>query len=153
MTDPAAPGAIPDAVETTRFGRLAVDPETVIRFPDGIPGFAELRAAIIVPSGAREDVVWLQSVERGDLAFLAALAGSMFLGYAPVVEDEDCEQLHLTSADDAMVLCLLSVDGDAGAVTGNLRAPIIVNTVERLGRQVILTDEDLPIRAPVGAGA
>jgi flagellar assembly factor FliW len=143
----------PEAIETTRFGRLPVDPDAVIRFPDGIPGFAELRTAIVVPSGTRPDVVWLQSLERGDLAFLAALAGSMFVGYEPVVDDEDCDQLHLTSADDAMVLCLLSVDSEAKAVTGNLRAPIVVNTVERLGRQIILDDEDLPLRAPVGAVA
>ena len=48
---------------------------------------------------------------------------------------------------EAALYCLVTVpDGDVTAATANLRAPLVVNPVSNLARQLVLTDGVHPIR-------
>ena len=63
--------------ETTRFGVIEVDPESVITFTQPIVGFQTLRRFVLLPgpgagdaSGNGNQVRWLQSTESPATAFL-----------------------------------------------------------------------------------
>jgi len=45
------------------------------------------------------------------------------------------------------------VPEDVRAMTANLQAPLILNPVKRIAKQVILTDERFPLRYPVFGGS
>jgi flagellar assembly factor FliW len=51
------------------------------------------------------------------------------------------------------VLSILVVPEDIRAMTANLQAPLILNPLKRIAKQVILTDERFPLRYPVFGGA
>lgn len=68
------------------------------------------------------------------------------------LDDDDGEALHLSRAEDARVLCVLTLHRSPPAVTANLAGPLIINWPERLGRQVVLDHQDYPLRAPILSG-
>jgi flagellar assembly factor FliW len=65
--------------------------------------------------------------------------------YAPVVSDEQTALLALQSAEEAMLLVVAN-PAEAGT-TVNLLAPIVVNARTGVGAQLILEDQDFPLRA------
>jgi flagellar assembly factor FliW len=138
-------------LRTTRFGDLPVDEQRIFTFEDGLPGFPEATRFLAMDVEDDPDLYWLQSVDDGALAFLAIVPWHHFPDYAPVLGGEDRIHLRLDDPDDAMVLCLLTVDHDSDVVTANLLGPVVLNLAGRIGRQVVLADADLPLAARLGA--
>jgi flagellar assembly factor FliW len=65
--------------------------------------------------------------------------------YAPVVSDEQTTLLDLQDASEAMLLVVAN-PAESGT-TVNLLAPIVVNARTGIGAQLILEDQDFPLRA------
>ena len=138
-------------VQTERFGELEIEDERVLTFPEGLPGFPAATRFALIEVADNDAFLWLQSVEDPALAFLSAVPWSFFPDYAPEVPDAQQELLDLTDANDALVLCLLTVRREEREVTANLLGPLVVNKHTRIGRQVVLADSDYPLRAPLVA--
>ena len=136
-------------LETTRFGEITVDPETVIAVPDGFPGFPDIRAVVLIKVSDEQPFYWLQDVDRGDLAFLAVVPWEYFPTYDLVLSDEDESALEVDDPGDLLVLTLVTVDRDASLVTANLLGPVVINQAKRLARQTVL-DGDHSTRTPLG---
>lgn len=144
-------------VESDRFGPLDVDEERFLSFPEGLPGFPGSHRFVLLDAAALDEnddeptVFWLQSAEDPALAFLCAVPWPFFPEYAPSIPDGDQASLQLQAADDALVLCLLTVHRAEHRMSANLLGPIVVNRHTRVGRQVVLADADWPLQAPLAA--
>lgn len=139
-------------LRTTRFGDLAVDDEEILVLDEGLLGFPEARRFTLVSVEENEDFFWLQSVDEPDLAFLGAVPWPYFPDYQPEIPDEVGERLEIEAEDTPTVLCLLSIDREAGAVNANLLGPVVVNPRTRRACQVVLYDQAWPVAAPLGGG-
>ena len=127
---------------------------SVLRFADGIPGFADARRFVL--SDLTDDGTFqlLTCVEDPELSIVVALPWVFFPDYAPELPESDRRGLGIEQPTDAVVFCSVCAEDDVDEIVLNLRAPFIANATTREARQVILHDEDLPLRAPVSsAGA
>lgn len=136
-------------IKTTRFGAIEVDENSVIRMERGPLGFDEETEFTLVKHRDGRGFTWLQSLSDPDLAFVAVDPISFFTDYEIEISDADAERLDLTSEEDAMVLTIVTVDKDAAQVTANLAAPIVINSKNLMGAQIVLQDERYPIRHPL----
>lgn len=136
-------------LDTTRFGELEIDPDTVITLPDGMPGFPEVRGIVLIEVSDDQPFYWLQDVDRGDLAFLAVVPWDYFPNYELVLSDEDERALDVSDPTELLVLTLVTVDRDVPLVTANLLGPVVVNQSKRIARQTVL-DGDHSTRTPLG---
>lgn len=130
----AAP-LIPDlqiTVETKRFGPLLVDPAALLDTPEGLPGFEELRQFILLP--VRADLAWLQSAELPALAFL-------------MVRTTRVEPSAWPEHPDAWAIVTLGPD--AGEVTANLLAPVLIDRTAGTAHQRIAADTRWATAHPV----
>lgn len=126
--------------------------ENLLEFEDGIPGFPEahrFQLVELVEDGAFQ---LLQSVDDPDLAIVVGVPWLFFGDYAPELTDVDQQGLEIESEQDAVVFCSVTLDADRKTAHMNLLGPFIVNARTRKGRQVVLTDQDYPIRAPLPLG-
>lgn len=137
------------ALETTRFGAIDIDPDTVISFPDGLPGFPDVRGITLIEVSDDQAFFWLQDVDRGDLAFLAVVPWEYFPDYELTLTNEDESALAVEDPADLLVLTLVTVDRDIPLVTANLLGPIVVNQAKRVARQTVLLG-DHSTRTPLG---
>lgn len=138
MTAMTAPAAVP-ATTTPSV--------QVLYFAEPVPGFPGHRDYVLVPGDTAGLLFWLQSVAPDGPRFLAVSARDFFPDYRPVVPAAVRAELGLDAADQAQILCLVTVpDGDPAEATANLRAPVVVAPSTHCARQVVQSDLDLPLR-------
>jgi len=126
--------------------------QSVLTFEDGIPGFPDahqFRLREVVDDGAFQ---MLEGVEDPSLALIVAVPWLFFPDYAPELSDLDQAGLGLETQEDAVVFCPVTLNSETGSASMNLLGPFIVNARTRQGRQVVLTDSNYELKAPLPIG-
>lgn len=122
-----------------------------ITFVRPIPGFGDLRHFALMRLDDSESLISeLRSLERPDVRFVVTVPALFFSDYVVELDDQDCSDLGLDSAADAVILTVLTPGADARSTTANLLAPVVINARNRAAAQIILTGTDWPVRAPLG---
>lgn len=133
------------SIETKYFGSLDYLEESVFHFPQGMPAFEDEKSFVFIQTPEREPLVFLQSVARPDLCFLALPILVVDQKYQLEMAPEDLEQLGLDAGRqpaldaEVLVLALISAHGEFLACA-NLMAPIVLNVKRRQGVQAIRRD-------------
>jgi flagellar assembly factor FliW len=135
---------------TTPTASLAASMNGALIFDEGIPGFPEAREFVLSEIERGGDFRIFQNLDDPDLAMVVAVPWLFFPEYSPELTDMEQSGLELESADDAMVFCSVAFDADGGYM--NLLGPFIVNARTLRGRQIVLTDQDYPVRAVLPQG-
>ncbi|MCP4642819.1 MAG: flagellar assembly protein FliW [bacterium] len=132
-------------LETTRFGQIEYEPESVITFTQPILGFQEYRRFIFLP-GPNPSLKWIQSTDSGDLAFILIDPSAVIPDYRVDVRPQDLAELAVATVDELEAYTLVVVPKDPAQVRTNLRAPILISPKHRLGKQIILDRSEYPIQ-------
>lgn len=122
-----------------------------IEFVSPIAGFAQDRNYVLVELDDLGLLCSLQSLENPNLRFLVLPPAPFFPAYEPEISDDWAEQLDITSAEEALVLLIVTTGASAAEATANLLAPVVINLRTRQAAQVVLDDASLPLRAPLRA--
>ena len=126
-------------IETTRFGKLDVEAEDILHFPAGLIGLEDCRNWVLLADAQNDALGWLQSTTQGDVA-LAVVSPRRFVpDYQLRVARGELAPLALAEVKQAKVLVI--VGKNEQSITLNLKAPLIINLHEQLGRQVVTTSE------------
>lgn len=125
---------------------------TNLQFLLPLPGFPEARQFTLEPvedQGGALSI--LRSVDQDGLEFVVALPEAFFSEYAPELDDTTAERLNLRTADDALVLVILTVAERIEQTTANLMAPVVVNRHTGDALQALLVSSGYDIRTPLVA--
>lgn len=134
-------------IETTRFGTVEVEEEKVLEFPHSIPGFTS-RKFVLLTLEDQQPFRWLQSADDPDLAFVILDPFPYFKEYKPIISAVDLAFLDMDGQGEAL-LFVLCVVREGPIITANLLAPILINPNNNRGKQVILLNQDYPVRQPL----
>ncbi len=127
-------------IRTSRFGELDIDPEKILLFPRGIPGFEYAKKySLIEYKDGRFN--WLQAVDDPDLAFIVCDPAMFSLTY--IVPKSILETLGIKKEDDLAILLIVKVDRTAQKVIPHVQAPLLFNTATREGIQWVLDKNEL----------
>lgn len=141
----------------TRYGELSVDPEKIITFPRGIPGFEKSTRWYLFheinDKGECEGgvVVHLQSLDDNEVTISVTDPTLFGFNYDLVLTDSETAELKLEDPNDILVLTTLSSIGvvpqgggklPMAHVHTNISAPILINTKSRIGMQKILIGKE-----------
>ena len=134
-------------VRTTRFGVIEIAEDRVITFPKGLLGFPGQKQYCLLEPGDDACFFWLQSLDEPSLAFVVTDPSLFVQDYSVPIRDEQMKDLGLSSLDDAQVFCIVNKLDDQ--LTGNLQGPLIVNTLSRVGEQMVLAEKRWTTRHPL----
>jgi flagellar assembly factor FliW len=124
---------------TTRFGRIRIQPKDLLTFPQGLVGLPDCRRWVLLADAANDQLAWLQSVDRPELALAVASPRRLVPGQRFRVARQQLSCIELAEPQAAEVLVVLS--RSERGLTANLRAPIVINVVRRLGCQAIVNGD------------
>lgn len=133
-------------IESKKLGTLKVDESTIYNFPHGLYGFEALHSYCLVIPDETLPFAYLQSVEEADICLLVANPFEFFTAYEFEISDEDIQQLGNPENKEVAVWVTVSIRDTLDKATANLLAPIVLNTVKRAGRQVILNNNNYETR-------
>ncbi|MDZ4660903.1 MAG: flagellar assembly protein FliW [Pseudomonadota bacterium] len=139
-------------IQTSRFGTVELNSEDIIEFSEGILGFASLRKFVLLDDPTDEIFAWLQSCESPAIAF-PVLEPELFLAakYNIQFNRRDYDALQMVAGEKFHTFCIITIPNDPRQMTANLKAPVIINSKKRFGRQCVLQDNSLAIREPIFA--
>ena len=132
--------------DTSRFGTITYTPDDVLTFTQPIIGFIQYRRFVLLPGPEGDSLFWLQSVEKGDLAFLLMNPHEVVPDYTVQLSDHDLSELGALSQNALKVFTLLVVPKNPAEIRTNLRAPILINPASRLAKQLVMDRSDYPIQ-------
>jgi flagellar assembly factor FliW len=136
-------------IESSRFGRVEIDPDTVIEFPEGLIGLGGSRYALVARD-AKTPFAWLQSLDDPGLALPVTNPHLFFAGYDVELIDEDAERLQVDPQVPVDVYVVVRAGESLEDFTANQKAPILI--FGGRGYQIINQAEGLDVRAPLFAG-
>ena len=147
---------IMNQVATKYFGKLEYNEDSIVQFPDGIPGFEDQRGFLVVQQPATKPLIFLQSLTKPEVCFIALPTQAACADYRLSIPAEDLEAMGLSPARQPVigqeVLCLTIISvGEDASVTANLLAPLVINIQTRRGRQPIMSESDYSHRHPLDA--
>jgi len=134
-------------IDTTRFGRMAVDDERILMFPRGLLGFPDHQRYALIETGEDNYFLWLQSVDEPSLAFVVTDPSIFHKDYQVAVKEETQQELVLTDMGMAQIFVICNRVGEW--LTGNLQGPLVVNAQNRMGEQVVINDKKWTTRQPL----
>ena len=135
--------------ETRYFGTVDIEDEKVLNFPMGIIGLENLKKFALIYDIEREEkskISWLQSLEEPALALPVISPFDIKEEYTPIIEDELMKNIGDPADADTLIFVTMSIPSELTKMTANLKAPIIINTVNREAMQVIVENEGYIIK-------
>lgn len=123
---------------TSRFGTVEVSSADTICFPSGLVGFEDCPSWVLLMHQAGDSVIWLQSTQTAEVALPVVDPRTFVPEFTLQVEQSDWTPLGIRKEDFIQVLVTVARHEDSLRL--NLLAPLMINCLRRLGRQVINTD-------------
>jgi flagellar assembly factor FliW len=130
--------------------RLAHDMDGAsIALPMGLLGFEKTKRFILHTMSAEDPLLWFEVADSPGKGFYVLSPTGCSDHLVPELCSQDREFLGLTELTGALVLHLATV-GPGGVVTLHPRAPIVVNPLTRIGKQVVPNNIDqIPASQPL----
>ncbi|WP_421381446.1 flagellar assembly protein FliW [Bacillus salacetis] len=126
---------------TKYHGEIEVQPQDVLTFDHGIPGFLEEKQFTLLPLPETAFHI-LQSMKTPELGFVVASPFTFFKDYDFTLDTTTVEQLGSPSEEEVQVLSILTIKELLHESTANLQAPIIINLATNKAKQVILNNTE-----------
>ena len=127
-------------IQTSRFGEIEVQDSDVITLSEGLIGFPELARYVLLDHDTDSPFKWLQSLDDGTMAFVVISPLTFRPDYTVEVSEEEISDLSLSGADDAVISVIVTIPMDPKKMSANLKAPLIFNLKNKLGKQIIVKD-------------
>jgi len=134
--------------ESIRFGTVEIEPEDVIEFPLGLIGLAGSRY-VLIDRNPGTGFLWLHAVEHPALALPVVCPQDFFSDFSLEIAAEDRERTGIEDTAGAQLYVTVRATPNPHDITANLRAPLVIR--DGRGYQVINTNEDAPLQAPLFA--
>lgn len=135
--------------KTNYFGTIDIEDEKVIKLEKGMIGFPDLKnfALIFDEEKGLENskIMWLQSLDDGDLAFPVMMPYIVKEDYNPTINNEILAPLGELNDENTYILVTVTVPRNPTEFSVNLKGPIVINTDNMKGAQVI-TEDDYPVK-------
>ena len=136
-------------VDTIELETMVAPAVRAVRMPMGILGFEQTKDYILVTKPGEEPFAWLQVEGNPALAFVVIDPFIILPDYKPDIPPADVAFLGLKDAADALLLGIVTIQGNNRA-TVNLKGPLIINRHTLAGKQVILANAtDYSVQHPL----
>lgn len=137
---------------TKFFGDIDIEDDKVIVLEKGMIGLPDFKHFALVFDEEKglenSKIMWLQSLDDGDTAFPVMMPNLIKDDYKPTVADELLAALGDLNEENTFILVTVTVPENPKDFTVNLKAPIVINSDNKRGIQVI-AEEDYPVKYKV----
>ncbi|MGB9498891.1 MAG: flagellar assembly protein FliW [Dissulfuribacterales bacterium] len=122
---------------TSRFGDIEISEEQVIRIEGGLFGFTNLSKYIIIHQRSQGPFVWLQSLERPELAFPLIDPHLIYPDYVLEISREEADEIGIEDENDVKIFVLVAIQAGNKRLQLNMQGPLIINQKNNLAMQFV----------------
>ncbi len=130
-------------------GEMQYEEHNIITFNKGIPGFNELKKFILLDLKGYEPFKVLQSLENDEISLIVTSPYEFFNEYEIKLSEETIKNIKIESPEKAMILTTVTLNSDVKKITTNLQGPIVINTSNNFGEQIVLDNSKYKVKSPL----
>lgn len=130
-------------------GEMQYEENNIITFNKGIPGFNELKKFILLDLQEYEPFKLLQSFENDEISLIVTSPYEFFNEYEIKLSEETIKNLKIGSPEQVIILTTVTLNSDVKKITTNLQGPIVINTSNNFGEQIILDNSKYKVKSPL----
>lgn len=119
-------------LKTGQFGDIAVEPQHIYVFPEGILGFEDLREFVLISDDSTAPFNWLLSLDEPSIGF--PVLNPLYIETTYSAGREYIPPKYAT----VVIVTLASANG---TITANMKAPVVLDVETQTGKQVILSSD------------
>ena len=137
---------------TKLFGKIDVQDDKIIEFPEGIMGFEDLKRFTLMfdsESSSPTGLNFLVSLDEPAFMMPVVSAISVKPDYSPKISADVEKIIGPLTEDNVLILVTMTIPSDITAMTVNLNAPIIINDETRKAVQTPVDNEEYDIKYPI----
>lgn len=116
-------------IKTPHFGELVVSRDMIFHFDNGMLGFENLNNFVVVSEEESAPFKWLISIESPDIGFPMLSPWLIDLKYTPG---------NSYNVEKLVFFVVITLEDGQGKMTANMKAPVILDTDNLKGEQIIL---------------
>lgn len=138
-------------INTKYFGPVAYEADEIICIPGGLIGFDNYTKYLPLPFQEEDDsLISLQSLDEEDLSFILMNPFGVCPDYAPLLSGQDMKDLKAGSEEELVYYVIAVIRDTIDESTINLKAPLVINAMNRQAKQVILDQPEYTFRHALG---
>jgi flagellar assembly factor FliW len=134
-------------VYQTQYGEIELQGEKLLSFADGIIGFSHCTVFGLAkhPGAAESPILILQCVNDSNVNFAVVDYKSLNFEYKDSDYAEAIKAAGISAKDAILLLIVRGVENEDGAksVLVNTKAPVVLDTENKIAKQVILNNKEL----------
>jgi Uncharacterized protein conserved in bacteria len=134
---------------TKYHGIREYEENEIISFPKGLPGFRNLKKFIMFKIEENEVFSMLHSIEDLEIGLVVVSPFYVMKEYEFKLDDDRIEELQIEKESDILVINTVCLNKDINKITVNLKAPIIINNIKKIGEQLILDNDKYQLKYPL----
>ncbi|WP_373893381.1 flagellar assembly protein FliW [Virgibacillus natechei] len=139
-------------IHTKYLGEMEIEDNKMIHFSVGLPGFIGETEFVLLDLPDNPVFQVLQSVLNVNTAFIVTNPYHFYQDYSFELEDSLLKSLHILSEKDVVILTIVTLKDPFHESTLNLKAPVIINSASKKGKQYIINRDEIPVQAPITPG-
>jgi len=133
-------------VNTSRFGQIEVPRDKIITMKRPILGFEQLHHFCLIEIDELRPFMWLQATEEPAVAFLVVNPVLIFPEYSIEVNSNEVAELKIDRVESVETYVIVTTPEDPRMMSANLQGPILVNTENNLGKQLVLVNSKYKVK-------
>lgn len=119
-----------------------------ITFKKGLPGFETLTKFELRDLQGNDKFKILQSLED-KISFVSTNPFDIYSEYEINLNDETIKELEIENPEEVLVLSIITLGQTLEKSTMNLKAPVVINIKNNLGKQYILQTDKYETKHPL----
>lgn len=122
------------------------DELTILHFDEGIYGFEDTKEYVLLQEDDAHTIWYLQAANSEVPCLIVIDPYTILDSYAPTISGADLAFLGNPSEEDLCFLVVAVLKDDFKESVVNLKSPIVINAKTKHGKQIILENNNYPIR-------
>ena len=140
-------------INSHRFGTLEVPEDKIITMERPILGFERLRHFCLMEMTELAPFHWMQSTEDPTVAFLVMNPVIFFPDYRIEINSQEIAELGVTDPTSIETYVILTIRKNASDISANLQGPILINTANNKGKQLVLVNSRYQVQHSINEAA
>ncbi len=130
-------------------GPIEYEEKDILTFNKGILGFEDLRKFILIDLKEYEPFKLFHSLEDDELGLIVTSPYEFFEEYEVKLNDDVIKHLGIKKPEDTMIITTVTLNSDPKKITTNLQGPIVINSLNNLGEQIIIDNGKYKVKEPL----
>ena len=130
-------------------GEIEYKENDVLTFDKGILGFTNLKKFILADLDEYEPFKLFHSLEDDEIGLIVVSPYEFNGNYEVKLNDQTINNLGIKSSKEVMIITTVTLNSNPKKITTNLQGPIIINTSNNKGEQILIDSDKYNVKEPL----